>query len=122
MKTVHIRNLSRPLQQPLLGKYGDSFWARFRGLMLQRSLPQGECLILVQPRDSKVDASIHMMFMYMDLAVAWVNQAGEVVDICLARRWKAAYFPKQPARYVLEMHPDRLADFQIGDKVKFEEV
>jgi uncharacterized membrane protein (UPF0127 family) len=57
----------------------------------------------------------------MDLAVVWITDAGEVVDVRLARRWRPAYFPRRPARYVLEISPERLGDYQIGDKVQFEE-
>ena len=87
--------------------------------MFRRSLPVEEGLILVYRSDSRMDASIHMMFVKFDLAVIWINSAGEVVDKVLARQWKPAYFPKSPARYVLEIVPERLSEFQIGDRVQF---
>jgi hypothetical protein len=39
----------------------------------------------------------------------------------LARRWKLAYLPKKAAKYVLETGVSNLSDFNIGDKVRFEE-
>ena len=45
-----------------------------------------------------------------------------VVDVCLARRWRPFYLPKGPAQYVLEVSPERLDEFQIGDRLRFEEV
>jgi hypothetical protein len=42
-----------------------------------------------------------------------------VVDTVLARVWKLAYIPKAPACYVLEIVPERLGEFQIGDRVQF---
>jgi uncharacterized membrane protein (UPF0127 family) len=62
-----------------------------------------------------------MMFMNFDLAVVWINARSEVVDVKLARAWKPAYVPQKPARYVLEMHTSRLAEFQIGDQVQIVE-
>jgi uncharacterized membrane protein (UPF0127 family) len=76
---------------------------------------------LVQSRDSQMDSAIHMLFMWIDLAVVWITNDGEVVDVRLARRWRPAYVPKRPARYVLELPTAHLKDFQIGDKVRFEE-
>ncbi len=90
--------------------------------MLRRMLSEFEGLLLVQSKDSRVDSSIHMMFMRFDIGVLWINQAYEIVDVCLARQWRPAYFPKLPARYVLEMRPERLNDYQIGDKVQFDEI
>jgi uncharacterized membrane protein (UPF0127 family) len=62
-----------------------------------------------------------MMGVWMDLAVAWINSAGEVVDVRLAKRWRPAYLPQRPARFVLEMAAAHLDDFHIGDKVRFDE-
>lgn len=58
----------------------------------------------------------------MDLAVAWIDDTGEVVDVRLARRWRPIYVPKRPARYILEMAASRLKDFRIGDKVEFKQL
>ena len=79
-------------------------------------------LLLVQKRDSRMDAAIHMLGVFFDLGIVWINEAGQVVDTCLARSWRLAYVPKQPARYILEIHPDRLSEFNIGDQVRFENV
>jgi uncharacterized membrane protein (UPF0127 family) len=76
-------------------------------------------LLLVQSSESKFDSAIHMMFVFTDLAVVWINSALIVVDVRLARKWKPAYIPIHPAQYVLEMAPDRLPDFQIGDRLRF---
>jgi uncharacterized membrane protein (UPF0127 family) len=58
----------------------------------------------------------------MDLAVIWIDGEYSVVDKVLARRWKLAYLPKEAAKYVLETAVSNLSDFNIGDKVRFEEV
>jgi uncharacterized membrane protein (UPF0127 family) len=121
MKFVKIHNLSRPKPQALSARYCDSFICRLRGLTFRRSLPTNWGLLLVQNRDSRLDSSIHMLAMWIDLAIVWITDAGEVVDVRLARRWRPAYFPQRPARYVLEMAVAHLEDFQVGDKVRFEE-
>lgn len=59
-----------------------------------------------------------MLFMWMDLAVVWINHTGRVVDVRLARRWRSFYVPKLPARYILEAHIDRIHDFQVGDQIE----
>jgi uncharacterized membrane protein (UPF0127 family) len=61
-----------------------------------------------------------MLFVWIDLAVVWINTAQQVVDVRLARRWRPAYLPARPARYVLEISPEHLEDFCIGDQLHFE--
>jgi uncharacterized membrane protein (UPF0127 family) len=75
---------------------------------------------MVFNRESRVDTSIHMMFVFLDLTIVWINSELEVVDVILARKWRPLYVPKQPACYVLELNPRRLQDFEIGDKVYLE--
>ena len=119
MKTIRIENITRPLPAPLQAIYCDSFMCRLRGLMFRSSLPQAEGLLLVEARDSRVDTSIHMLFVYMDLAVIWLNSELTVVDTVLARSWRPAYAPRKPAKYILEIHPDRLNEFSVGERVEF---
>jgi uncharacterized membrane protein (UPF0127 family) len=122
MKTIRIENKNQPLPAPLQAIYCDSFLCRLRGLMFRSSLAHEEGLLLVEARDSRIDTSIHMLFVYMDLAVIWINSKNTVVDAVLARSWRLAYAPAQPARYILEIHPSRLNEFTIGDHVEFQNV
>jgi len=119
MQTVTLVNKNRPLPTPLQATYCDSFLCRLRGLMSRHDLDHGQGLLLVESRDNRLDASIHMFFVYMDLAVIWINSRNIVVDTVLAKSWKPFYAPRQPARFILEIHPDRLSEFQIGDQVEF---
>jgi uncharacterized membrane protein (UPF0127 family) len=120
MKTIHLENTTQPLPASLQAVYCDTFLCRLRGLMFRSDLPNNEGLLLVESRDSRVDTSIHMLFVFMDLAVIWINSEFTVVDTVLARSWRPAYAPHQPARYILEIHPSRLGEFKIGDRVTFQ--
>jgi uncharacterized membrane protein (UPF0127 family) len=121
MKYVTVHNLDQPKTMPIDAVYCDTFLCRLRGLTFRRELPNGQGLLLVQGHDSRVDASIHMLGVFMDLAIIWINNAGQVVDTCLARKWRLAYIPKRGARYILELNPGRLSDFRVGDRVRFED-
>mgnify|MGYP000858264336 FL=1 len=122
MHDVMILNSTRPAADRIRARRCTSFLCRLRGLTFRRQIPRGWGLLLEQKRDSRVDASITMWFMFTDLAVVWINSAGEVVDVRLARRWRFAYFPRRPACYALEMNTAHFDDFQIGDRVRFEEI
>lgn len=115
-----IRNLTRPTVEPIRANWGQSFFERLRGFTFRSSLEKTEGLVLVEARDSRIDTSIHMFFVWTDLAVAWVNSKNEVVDTALAKAWRPFYASSKPARYVIEFHPQRHGEFQVGDQVAFE--
>jgi uncharacterized membrane protein (UPF0127 family) len=118
-KTIAIENNDRKIQGDLRIKYCDTFFTQLRGFTFRARLPRDEGLILVGKRDSRFDSSIHMFFVSFDLTVIWISSAMQVVDKVLAKSWRPAYFSKQPAKYVLEIHPERWGDFEIGDRVEF---
>jgi uncharacterized membrane protein (UPF0127 family) len=116
---IIIHNLNKEIANlPRVG-YCDSFLCRLRGLMFRSHLRFDEGLLLVEKRDSRLDTSIHMFFVPFDLAVFWINSEMTVVDKVIAKSWQPAYFPKANAKYTLEIHPDRIGDYEIGDKVEF---
>jgi uncharacterized membrane protein (UPF0127 family) len=118
-RTISIENLDRRMDDGLRVKYCDTFLTQLRGFTFRSDLRRDDGLVLVGRRDSRVDSSIHMFFVSFDLAVIWINSNMQVVDKVLARSWKPAYFSKEPAKYVLEIHPKRWDEFQVGDRVKF---
>lgn len=122
MKHILIRNLSQPQTSPISAAYCTSFVCRLRGLTFRRSIDPDYGLLLVFKRDSRLDTAIHMMFVWMDLSVVWINSTYDVVDVTIARRWRPLYIPRKAASYVLEMLPERLSDFKIGDKVDFSDL
>ena len=118
-RQVQIHNQTHALRQPLSVGYCGSFFCRWRGLTFRHCIAPDEGLLLVQGRESRVDAAIHMLAVFTDLAVIWINADGTVVDAVHAKAWRLAYIPKRPAKYILEIHPSRITDFVIGDKVTF---
>ena len=118
-RPITVHNLNRTLNQPATVGYCDSFPSKLRGLMFRPRLDPDGGLLLVEKRDSRLDTSIHMLFVPFDLAVFWINSDMSVVDKVIAKSWKPAYFPKADAKYTLEIHPKRWADYEIGDKVEF---
>ena len=80
-------------------KLADSFFRRFRGLMLTRNI--NYALVFVLPAETKANASIHMFFMLSDIDVIWLDSARRVVDFKRARKWRL-YAPKNAAKYIIE--------------------
>jgi uncharacterized membrane protein (UPF0127 family) len=102
-------------------KWCASYWCKFKGLMLRRNLPEDEGLLFVYSRESKMDTTIHMMFMRFPIATIWLDTNGSVVDKVLAKPWRPAYAPRKPARYFVEASPSLLDRVTIGDRLRFDE-
>ena len=117
--TVKITNRNRTIDA-LEARYCRSFLCQLRGLTFRRRIARDEGLLLVQRHDSRLEASIHMLFCFTDLAIIWLDSSSKVVDKVLAKMWRPAYFPARPAKYILEIQPERLGDFKIGDQIEFE--
>jgi uncharacterized membrane protein (UPF0127 family) len=117
----HIRIVNRSGAESVLAgvKYCDDFFGRLRGFTFRRELRIDEGLVLAEKRDSQLDTSIHMLFVWTDLAVFWVNSKMEVVDKTLAKSWHLYYASHFPAQYVIELNPLKMDFFQIGDKLDF---
>jgi len=120
-KTIEIKNKNRMIEGALHIKYCNTFLTQLRGLTFRSGLARDEGLLLVGTRDSRLDSSIHMLFVPFDLSVIWINSAMHVVDKIIAKSWRPAYFSKKPAKYVLEIHPTRWEDFEVGDGVEFKD-
>ena len=88
--------------------------------MKQKNLPADEGLFFVYGRESRMDTSIHMLFMNFAIATIWLDGSGKVVDKVLAKPWRLAYGPSKPARYVIEANPAVLDQVTIGDTLSFD--
>ncbi|MBA4419695.1 MAG: hypothetical protein C0391_00945 [Anaerolinea sp.] len=96
----------------------DTFFSKFRGLMLKRHLAEDEGIVLVCTPPGIVNTSIHMFFMRFDIAVVWLDASFKVVDKTLAKKWRPYYASARSAMYILELHPARISDYNLDDQVQ----
>lgn len=119
MKQVLISNRSRRFRKPLKACYCERFFCKLKGLSLRKKLANGEGLVLAENKASRLNTSIHMLGMFFDLSIIWLDDNLKVVDKVLAKRWLTFAFPRKPARYVIECAVSRYEEFKIGDKLSF---
>ena len=94
-----------------------SFFSKLRGLMFRSKFPFASLLFYLD-RESREDASIHMLFVFFPIDVVWLNKEWRVVDL----REKVMPFtplvvPKRAAKYVLELPVGRIRrrEVRVGD-------
>ena len=102
-------------------KLCSSFWCHFRGLQLVLRLPDDQGLLFVTNKEGRTHTTIHMFFMLFSIAVVWLDASGRVVDKQLAKPWRPAYAPREPAQYFIEANPSLLERVEIGDVLCFDE-
>jgi uncharacterized membrane protein (UPF0127 family) len=113
-------NATRGERLPVRVRPCASLLCRLRGLTFRRHLPPDEALLLVGGRENRVDAAIHMFFVFFPIAAVWLDGEGRVVDACLARPFRPMYVPRRAARDVLEGPPELLDAVAIGDRLRFQ--
>ena len=122
MVKVQVENLTQKLKSKLSAEYCETFLCKLRGLTFRRILPNDRGLLLVEKMDDRMLTGIHMLFVFFKLGIVWIDNEGIVVDVRVAKPWVSFLLPKEAARYVLEIVPERISEFKIGDKVNFEEI
>ncbi|MBF0499526.1 MAG: DUF192 domain-containing protein [Candidatus Riflebacteria bacterium] len=105
----------------LAGRVGiaDSFWTRFRGLMLRETLPPGEGLMI------EGCTSIHMMFMRFPIDALFLDSSNTAVGLYQSLRpWTGISGWHRNASRVLELPAETLHRFSVavGDRFHLEEV
>ncbi|MEO2152434.1 MAG: DUF192 domain-containing protein [Thermococcus sp.] len=97
----------------------DTFFKRFRGLMLVGNV--GYALVFVLPVESRLNASIHMFFMLSDIDVIWLDSTKRVVDFRRAKKWRV-YAPKKPAKYIIEGPVGLIGSLEVeeGDLISWQ--
>ena len=113
-----VINKSRDVVLATNCEIADSFFARFCGLMLRKSLCKDNALLL------KPCNSIHMLFMRFPIDVIFLNSESEVIGICHSIKpwrtssvfWKAKSAIEFPAGLLVTTKTD------VGDLVQLEEL
>ncbi len=86
----------------------DSFWKRFRGLMMASELPENYSLLLTKTN------SIHMFFMNYPLDIIFFTKNGEIIEILqnFPRRAVSKIYSK--ASFALELKAGFLKDKNLA--------
>ncbi len=104
-------------------KVANNFFSRFKGLMLKPELKDGSGLIIDLKKERKWDASVHTFFMRFPIDLIFMDSQNIVKEVVEGLRPWRLYFPKNNARYVIELPSGILAatNTELGDVISLEE-
>ncbi|USG99895.1 DUF192 domain-containing protein [Thermococcus argininiproducens] len=97
-------------------KVADTFFKRFKGLMLTPNIDHA--LLFILPSENRIRASIHMFFMLQSIDVIFLDSSRRVVDLKRAKPWRV-YVPKEGAKYIIETPVGviNVLNAEIGDEI-----
>ncbi|MFH0955548.1 MAG: DUF192 domain-containing protein [Candidatus Micrarchaeota archaeon] len=99
-------------------RFADSFFKKFRGLMLEKKESFDYALIFDFGSEKKTGASIHMLFVFFPIDLVYLDEKKKVTDIKTAiSPWTLNYTPKNPSRFLAELPVGAAKGIQIGDKL-----
>jgi uncharacterized membrane protein (UPF0127 family) len=85
-----------------------------------KRVDRGMCLVMPGKKDTRVGATVTMMFCFQSMDILFVNSKMQVVDKTILKPWRFSYVPKKECVYVIESLPNKFRNIKIGDKVKIE--
>ena len=77
--------------------------------------------MIERENESIVNAAIHMLFVFQKLQILWLDSNKKVVDAKIAYPFISFLFPKEPAKYIIELNPENkgLGKIKEGEKLEF---
>lgn len=93
-------------------EYADTFFKRFKGLMLKKDIDFGVVFT------NLTGSSIHSMFMRFEIDVYFLDKNNVIFDKASLKPWKF-YTPKKRPESILETKRNRV-NLKIGEKIEFQ--
>ncbi|HLC92688.1 MAG TPA: DUF192 domain-containing protein [archaeon] len=115
-----LKNISSG--KTIIGKVrlaSDSF-SRFRGLMLENKENFDYALVFVLAGETKIGASVHMMFVAFPIDIAYLDSQKKVVDTATLQPWILNYTPKAAAKYFVELPIGAAKGISIGNRLEWD--
>lgn len=78
----------------------------------------GQGLFFIEKDASRISTAIHTLFMNFDITTIWLDPSLKVIDLTIAKKWRLGYFPKVPAKYIIETHTSHIFEYKNGDQIE----
>lgn len=99
----------------------DTFWRRFRGLMLRRRFPRGRALLFKFKKPGRY--RVHMFFVRFPIDLIYLNLSFRIIELKAGLKPWRTYKPKATASYLVELPAGtiRRAGVRVGHKISLRE-
>ena len=97
--------------------FAETFFSKAKGLMFEKKSNFDYALVFVLEKESKIGASVHMMFVFFPIDIVYLDSKKMVVDKASLNPWLLNYTPKKPAKYFVELPKGKAGEIKIGDEL-----
>lgn len=101
-------------------RIADSLFKRFKGLMFEKKKNFGFALVFPLEKESTLEASIHMLFVFFPIDVLWLDKNKKVVDKKTMGPFCLNCTPKEPSRFIIELPCGKAEKISVGDFLEWE--
>ncbi|MDD5163778.1 MAG: DUF192 domain-containing protein [Candidatus ainarchaeum sp.] len=101
-------------------RIADSSWKRLRGLMFENQALFDYALVFDLPRESVLNATIHMLFVFFPIDVVFLDKNRKVVDIIKSLQpFTPSCSPKKPAKFLIELPAGKANGISEGNELEW---
>ena len=101
-------------------RFAKGFFGKFRGLMFERKKNFDYGLVFEFGSEKRIEASIHMMFVFFPIDAVYLDSQKKVVDIATVKPFSLNYTPKKKAGFLVELPVGSAKTVSIGDTLKWD--
>ena len=101
-------------------RFAGNPWERMKGLMFENENRFNYALVFEFPNESKIGASLHMLFVFFPIDVLFLDKNKIVVDKATLEPFTPNYTPKKAAKFVIELPKGKAKTVKLGQKVEWQ--
>ena len=100
-------------------RFANSHFSKLRGLMFEKKAKFNYALVFPFKEETRLGASIHMLFVFFPIAAVYLDAKKRVVDIAVLKPFALNYTPKKKAKYLVELPVGKGKEISVGDGLEF---
>lgn len=102
-------------------KMANTPWQRMKGLMFEKKELFDYALVFSLPKESIMQASIHMIFVFFPIDIVFLDKNKKVVEIANnIKPFTPNYAPKKPAKFLIELQAGKASGVKNGNFLEWD--
>ncbi len=101
-------------------RLASTAFTRMKGLMFEEKSKFDYALIFVLPDETRVGASVHMMFVQFPIDIVYLDAQKKVFEKARLHPWMPNYTPKKAAKYFIELPEGKAKKIALGESLEWE--
>ncbi len=102
-------------------RLASSSWEKLKGLMFENVNLFDYALVFLLSKESILNATIHMMFVFFPIDVVYLDKNKKVVDIVRGLQpFTPSCVPKKPSKFFIELPVGKSKGISLRDRIEWQ--